>query len=151
MSAVGTGESVSTRAPAGTIPTRGGARSRLQRAIVGATLANDVDLRDFEGRLALLLGKAKDENASGAIGPFLRFFDETFMLDDVRKATISLRGRRRGRLRLDGGSSMAEISGDPSDIAAQTIGASHAHPDGLVFFSMMFAPVADRALRARVS
>ena len=114
-------------------------------AIVGATLANDVNLRDFEGRSALLLGKAKDQNASCAIGPFLRFFDETFTLDDVRRATISLLVEGEDGFRLEGGSSMAKISRDPTDIAAQTIGANHAYPDGFVLLlGTMFAPVADR-------
>jgi fumarylacetoacetate (FAA) hydrolase family protein len=117
-------------------------------AIVGATLANDVNLRDFEGRSALLLGKAKDQNASCAIGPFLRFFDETFTLDDVRRATISLMVEGEDGFKLEGGSSMAKISRDPSDIAAQTIGASHAYPDGFVLLlGTMFAPVADRGAR----
>jgi len=114
-------------------------------AIVGATLANDVNLRDFEGRSALLLGKAKDQNASCALGPFLRFFDATFSLDDVRSATISLTVEGNDGFRLEGGSSMAKISRDPSDIAAQTIGANHAYPDGFVLLlGTMFAPVADR-------
>ena len=114
-------------------------------AIVGATLANDVNLRDFEGRSALLLGKAKDQNASCAIGPFLRFFDATFTLDDVRRATISLVVEGEDGFRLEGGSSMAKISRDPTDIAAQTIGATHAYPDGFVLLlGTMFAPVADR-------
>src|ERR1700684_650895 len=114
-------------------------------AITGATLANDVNLRDFEGRSGLLLGKAKDQNASCAIGPFLRFFDETFRLDDVRKATISLVVEGEDGFRLEGGSSMAKISRDPSDLAAQTIGATHAYPDGFVLLlGTMFAPVADR-------
>jgi fumarylacetoacetate (FAA) hydrolase family protein len=113
--------------------------------IVGATLANDVNLRDFEGRSALLLGKAKDQNASCATGPFLRFFDETFTLDDVRRAKISLLVEGEDGFRLDGGSSMAKISRDPSDLAAQTIGVSHAYPDGFVLLlGTMFAPVADR-------
>jgi fumarylacetoacetate (FAA) hydrolase family protein len=114
-------------------------------AIVGATLANDVNLRDFEGRSALLLGKAKDQNASCAIGPFLRFFDATFTLDDVRRATISLLVEGEDGFLLEGGSSMAKISRDPADIAAQTIGANHAYPDGFVLLlGTMFAPVADR-------
>jgi fumarylacetoacetate (FAA) hydrolase family protein len=114
-------------------------------AIVGATLANDVNLRDFEGRSALLLGKAKDQNASCAIGPFLRFFDATFSLDDVRKATISLIVEGEDGFRLEGGSSMAKISRDPSDLAAQTIGTNHAYPDGFaLLLGTMFAPVADR-------
>jgi fumarylacetoacetate (FAA) hydrolase family protein len=114
-------------------------------AIVGATLANDVNLRDFEGRSALLLGKAKDQNASCATGPFLRFFDETFTLDDVRRATISLLVEGEDGFGLEGGSSMAKISRDPSDLAAQTIGVSHAYPDGFVLLlGTMFAPVADR-------
>jgi fumarylacetoacetate (FAA) hydrolase family protein len=114
-------------------------------AIVGATLANDVNLRDFEGRSALLLGKAKDQNASCAIGPFLRFFDATFTLDDVRAATVSLVVEGEDGFLLEGGSSMAKISRDPSDLAAQTISASHAYPDGFVLLlGTMFAPVADR-------
>src|SRR5271154_1094480 len=114
-------------------------------AIVGATLANDVNLRDFEGRSALLLGKAKDQNASCAIGPFLRFFDKTFTLDDVRRATVSLVVEGEDGFLMEGGSSMAKISRDPSDLAQQTIGASHAYPDGFVLLlGTMFAPVADR-------
>jgi len=114
-------------------------------AIVGATLANDVNLRDVEGRSALLLGKAKDQNASASLGPFLRFFDETFSLDDVRKATISLLVEGEDGFRLEGGSSMSKISRDPSDLAGQTIGANHAYPDGFVLLlGTMFAPVADR-------
>jgi len=113
--------------------------------IVGATLANDVNLRDFEGRSALLLGKAKDQNASCALGPFLRFFDETFSLDDVRKATVSLKVEGEDGFLLEGGSSMAKISRDPADLVAQTLGPNHAYPDGLVLLlGTMFAPVADR-------
>ncbi len=113
--------------------------------IVGATLANDVNLRDFEGRSALLLGKAKDQNASCAIGPFLRFFDATFTLDDVRTATISLRVEGEDGFLLESRSSMAEISRDPVDLVAQTLGPSHAYPDGFVLLlGTMFAPVADR-------
>jgi fumarylacetoacetate (FAA) hydrolase family protein len=113
--------------------------------IVGATLANDVNLRDFEGRSALLLGKAKDQNASCALGPFMRFFDATFSLDDVRAAIVSLKVEGEDGFLLEGGSSMAKISRDPVDLVAQTIGLSHAYPDGLVLLlGTMFAPVADR-------
>ncbi len=113
--------------------------------LVGATLANDVNLRDFEGRSALLLGKAKDQNASCAIGPFLRFFDATFTLDDIRTATISLRVEGEDGFLLEGRSSMAEISRDPVDLVDQTLGPSHAYPDGFVLLlGTMFAPVADR-------
>ncbi len=113
--------------------------------IVGATLANDVNLRDFEGRSALLLGKAKDQNASCAIGPFLRFFDATFSLDDVRTATIALKVEGEDGFFLEGHSSMTEISRDPVELVAQTLGRSHAYPDGLVLLlGTMFAPVADR-------
>jgi fumarylacetoacetate (FAA) hydrolase family protein len=113
--------------------------------IVGAMLANDVNLRDFEGRSALLLGKAKDQNSSCALGPFVRFFDETFSLDDVRRATISLTVEGEDGFRLEGGSSMAKISRDPADLVAQTLGPNHAYPDGLILLlGTMFAPVADR-------
>ena len=113
--------------------------------IVGATLGNDVNLRDFEGRSALLLGKAKDQNASAAVGPLLRLFDETFSLDDVRNMAISLTIEGEDGFRLEGGSSMREISRDPADLAGQLIGRHHDYPDGAVLYlGTMFAPVADR-------
>ena len=114
-------------------------------AIVGASLGNDVNLRDFEGRSALLLGKAKDQNASCAIGPFLRLFDATFSLDDVRSAEVSLRVEGEDGYVLEGGSSMAKISRDPADLVSQMIGAAHRYPDGAaLFLGTMFAPIADR-------
>jgi fumarylacetoacetate (FAA) hydrolase family protein len=113
--------------------------------IVGAAFGNDVNLRDFEGRSALLLSKAKDNNASCAIGPLLRLFDASFSLDDVRKMEVGLNVGGADGFVLDGHSSIAKISRDPTDLVAQTVGSVHQYPDGFVLFlGTMFAPVKDR-------
>ncbi len=112
---------------------------------VGATLGNDVNLRDFEGRSALLLGKAKDNNASCAIGPFIRLFDGDFSIDHVRRAHLDMRVDGPDGFTLDGSSSIAQISRDPLDLVAQAIGANHQYPDGfMLFLGTMFAPTKDR-------
>jgi fumarylacetoacetate (FAA) hydrolase family protein len=114
-------------------------------AIVGATLGNDVNLRDVEGRSALLLGKAKDNNASAALGPFIRLFGHGFSLDDIRRAEIALTVSGADGYRLEGSSAMSRISRDPADLVAAAIGRHHQYPDGLVLYlGTMFAPVEDR-------
>lgn len=113
--------------------------------IVGASLGNDVNLRDFEGRSALLLGKAKDNNAAAAIGPFIRFFDGDFSLDHIRKTTVSLTVEGEDGFTLEGSSSIAMISRDPADLAAQMLGPHHQYPDGAaLYLGTMFAPIKDR-------
>ncbi|CAM3782371.1 2-dehydro-3-deoxy-D-arabinonate dehydratase [Pseudomonas reidholzensis] len=113
--------------------------------IHGATLGNDVNLRDFEGRSALLLSKAKDNNASCAIGPFIRLFDETFDLDAVRNCVVELEVRGNDGFVLAGTSSMDQISRDPADLVSQTVNGNHQYPDGfLLFLGTLFAPTEDR-------
>ena len=113
--------------------------------IVGATLGNDVNLRDVEGRSALLLGKAKDNNASASLGPFIRLFDDGFTLDDVKSAVVGLKVEGEDGFVLEGASSMAEISRSPEELVAAAIGPHHQYPDGFVLYlGTMFAPAKDR-------
>jgi fumarylacetoacetate (FAA) hydrolase family protein len=113
--------------------------------IAGAALGNDVNLRDFEGRSALLLSKAKDNNASCAIGPFIRLFDDTFDLDDVRQARVRLTVTGRDQFRVQGENAMDRISRDPADLVAATLSAEHQYPDGvMLFLGTMYVPTDDR-------
>jgi fumarylacetoacetate (FAA) hydrolase family protein len=113
---------------------------------MGATLGNDVNLRDIEGRSALLLAKAKDNNAACAVGPLLRLFDAGFGIDDVRRMQVTLTVEGEDGFVLHGDSSMGQISRDPVDLVAQLLGPHHAYPDGAVLFlGTMFSPIQDRA------
>jgi fumarylacetoacetate (FAA) hydrolase family protein len=113
--------------------------------IVGATLGNDVNLRDVEGRSALLLGKAKDNNASAALGPFIRLFDETFRLEDVKQAEVGLKVTGKDGFELEGSSSMSEISRSPEELVTAAMGSHHQYPDGIVLYlGTMFVPSKDR-------
>lgn len=116
-------------------------RGRIQ----GATLGNDVNLRDFEGRSALLLSKAKDNNASASIGPFIRLFDAGYGLDHVRRAELTMTVEGRDGYILEARSGMTEISRDPVDIVGQTINENHQYPDGfMLYLGTLFAPTEDR-------
>jgi fumarylacetoacetate (FAA) hydrolase family protein len=116
---------------------------------LGAALGNDVNLRDIEGRSALLLGKAKDNNASCAIGPFIRMFDDRYTLNDVRNAVVSLQVEGEDGYQLAGSSSMSLISRDPLDLVQQTM-SQHQYPDGFaLFMGTMFAPTGDRDAAGR--
>ena len=113
-------------------------------SVVGATLGNDVNLRDFEGRSALLLSKAKDNTASCAIGPFIRLFDDDFTIEDVRAASVELTIEGPEGYRLEGRNDMTQISRDPLDLVGQCL-SEHHYPDGFVLFcGTLFAPTQDR-------
>jgi fumarylacetoacetate (FAA) hydrolase family protein len=147
MAAVGTGSEIGIRAestwnnPEPEVVLAVDARGRIR----GATLGNDVNLRDVEGRSALLLGKAKDNNASAAIGPFIRLLDGGFDLDRLRRTTVSLEVRGEDGFVLSGVSRMSEISRDVADLVAQMIGPHHQYPDGaLLYTGTLFAPTQDR-------
>ncbi len=113
--------------------------------IVGGTLGNDVNLRDVEGRSALLLGKAKDNNASATLGPFIRLFDATFSLDDMRRSELKLTVEGEDGFKLEGASSLTKISRDLADLAGQLLNRNHQYPDGAVLYTgTLFAPIEDR-------
>ena len=146
LSAVGAGEEIGIRAdsswnnPEPEIVLAVNSRGE----VAGATLGNDVNLRDIEGRSALLLGKAKDNNASCAIGPFIRLFDDGFGMDDIRNETVDLHVVGDEGFELRGLNIMTRISRDPLDLVRQTLGA-HQYPDGfMLFLGTLFAPIEDR-------
>jgi fumarylacetoacetate (FAA) hydrolase family protein len=119
--------------------------SNSKGQLIGATLGNDVNLRDVEGRSALLLGKAKDNNASASLGPFIRFFDETFSIADVNAMDIALEVEHDDGFTLKGASTMKKISRSPEDLAKATLNPHHQYPDGFVLYcGTLFAPTQDR-------
>lgn len=120
--------------------------------IVGASLGNDVNLRDFEGRSALLLSKAKDNNASAAIGPFIRLFDDHFSLATVSQCELTVTVKGTDGFAMQGGSNIGLISRTPQDLASQALNANHQYPDGMMLYlGTMFAPTQNRPIPGRAS
>ena len=147
LASVGHGERVGVRARLAVEQprARGGADRRPAGRIVGATLGNDVNLRDIEGRSALLLPAAKDNNASCALGPSIRLFEPGFTLDDLLMTDVELEVVGREGFRTRGSNRLSRISRDPRSLVAQAIGETHQYPDGLaLFLGTMFVPTDDR-------
>jgi fumarylacetoacetate (FAA) hydrolase family protein len=152
MSAVGVGAEIGIRADSSWNNPEPEVVLAVNRAgtVVGAALGNDVNLRDFEGRSALLLGKAKDNNGSCAIGPFIRLFDEHYGIDDLRKTRIHIEVSGPEGYRLSGESNIANISRDPLDLASQAVNRTHQYPDGtMLFLGTQFAPTKDRGEKGK--
>ncbi|HXF18519.1 MAG TPA: fumarylacetoacetate hydrolase family protein [Burkholderiales bacterium] len=147
MSAVGVGAEIGVRADSSWNNPEPEVVLAINRAgqVVGAALGNDVNLRDFEGRSALLLGKAKDNNGSCAIGPFIRLFDRDYGIEDLRRTHIHIQIEGPDGYQLSGESHLANISRDPLDLASQAVNRTHQYPDGtMLFLGTQFAPVQDR-------
>jgi len=147
MSAVGVGAEIGVRADSSWNNPEPEVVLAINRAgqVVGAALGNDVNLRDFEGRSALLLGKAKDNNGSCAIGPFIRLFDRDYGIEDLRRTHIHIQIEGPEGYQLSGESHLANISRDPLDLASQAVNRTHQYPDGtMLFLGTQFAPVQDR-------
>ncbi|MFL6580783.1 MAG: fumarylacetoacetate hydrolase family protein [Burkholderiales bacterium] len=147
MSAVGLGAEIGVRADSSWNNPEPEVVLAINRAgqIVGAALGNDVNLRDFEGRSALLLGKAKDNNGSCAIGPFIRLFDRDYGIENLRRTHIQIEITGPDGYQLSGESHLSNISRDPLDLASQAVNRTHQYPDGtMLFLGTQFAPVQDR-------
>ncbi|HMO27359.1 MAG TPA: fumarylacetoacetate hydrolase family protein [Tepidisphaeraceae bacterium] len=114
--------------------------------IVGVTLGNDVNLRDYEGRSALLLGEAKDQNGSSAIGPMVRLMDESFSVADITRLEVRLSVQGLDGFTVTGANRMSEISRSPEEIAQSVVCAHHQYPDAtMIYLGTMFAPTEDRS------
>ena len=152
MSAVGVGAEIGVRSDSSWNNPEPEVVLAVNRAgnVVGVSMGNDVNLRDFEGRSALLLGKAKDNNASCSIGPFIRLFDENYSIADMRRTRIEVSVTGADGFRLSGVSELSAISRDPLDLVGQALNRSHQYPDGMMLFlGTQFAPVKDRAEKGK--
>ena len=152
MSAVGVGAEIGVRSDSSWNNPEPEVVLAVNRAgtVVGVSMGNDVNLRDFEGRSALLLGKAKDNNASCSIGPFIRLFDENYSVADMRRTRIEVGVAGRDGFRLSGVSELSAISRDPLDLVGQALNRNHQYPDGMMLFlGTQFAPVKDRAEKGK--
>jgi len=103
--------------------------------ICGATLGCDMTARDVEARSLLLLGRAKDQNATCAVGPFIRLFDQTFSLPNVQGMNLTYAFEGADDAVFTDTGSMDQIGRGLITLARQVVNEHHGYPDGVALFT----------------